>query len=154
MRVERKIWSKTDGVGKMMSWMYSILEVQFAFCLTSLKFASLDKNYKHPKYHILYCFIHVAFWKRQKCKKRKYIRGFQGVGESNYIYARWAHNEICRVWGLSFILLYGCMMVHHSKPIELYTINGDFFSFFFFWLYWVFLAVQAFLQLQRAGATL
>ena len=23
-------------------------------------------------------------------------------------------------------------MVHHSKPIELYTINGDFFSFFFF----------------------
>ena len=61
MRVERKFWSKTDDVGKMMSWMYSSLEVQFAFCLTSLKFASLDKNYKHPKYYILYCFIHVAF---------------------------------------------------------------------------------------------
>ena len=89
--------------------MYSILEVQFTFCLTSLKFASLDKNYKHPKYYILYCLIHVAFWKRQNCRKRKYIRGFQGLGESDYIY----------VWGLSVILLYGCMMVFQSKPIEL-----------------------------------
>ena len=119
MRVERKLLTKTDGVDKMMFWMYSILEVQFTFCLTSLKFASLDKNYKHPKYYILYCLIHVAFWKRQNCRKRKYIRGFQGLGESDYINARWARNEICRVWGLSVILLYGCMMVFQSKPIEL-----------------------------------
>ena len=122
------------------------------FCLTSLNFASLDKNYKHPKYYILYCFIHVAFWKRQNCRKKKYIRGLQGIGESDYIYVRWAWNEICRVWGLSIILLYGCMMVVQSKPIELYTTNSEF--FFFFWLYWVFLGVQAFLQLQRAGGTL
>ena len=43
-------------------------------------------------------------------------------------------------------------MVVQSKPIELYTTNSEF--FFFFWLYWVFLGVQAFLQLQRAGGTL
>lgn len=101
MRGGRKICSKTDGIGKMMSCIYSTLDVQFAFCITSLNFAILDKNYKDPQCYILYCFIHVVFWKRQNCRKRKYIRAFQEMGEREYFYAKGHQNVICRVMGLS-----------------------------------------------------